>query len=377
MKVTPKLKRNLARIFPFGIIWLITGWVFLLSEEIVSGYRNLNPETAVNLTLPVFLFASIAVATVGWLIGLTELVFFENRLRDFSFSKKVALKFLIYLVVILVVMMITFPIAESIETGLPVYHQQVINKTGSFFGSLTFLNTALQLSFQLLLSLIYSAVSESLGHQVMLNFITGKYHKPRQERRIFMFLDMKDSTIIAERLGHIQYFKLLRDYYDIMSDAIINTYGEVYQYIGDEVVITWPAEKGFEHNRCIQCFNGIKQYLRSKAPWFNQQFGVIPDFKAGLHVGEVTVGEVGALKKEIMFTGDVLNTTARIQGLCTQYQTDLIVSQELLDSLGDPEAIESQSIGPLQLKGKQIPVALYSVQMQEFSTPKKTLDDNS
>jgi adenylate cyclase len=363
LKVTPKLKRNLARIFPFGVIWLITGWVFLLTEELVSGHRNLNPETAVNLTLPVFLFASIAVATVGWLVGLTELVFFEKRFRNYGFSKKVALKFLIYLLVMLVVMMVTFPIAESIETGLPIYHGQVINKTGSFFGSLTFLNTALQLSFQLLLSLIYSAVSESLGHQVLLNFITGKYHMPQQERRIFMFLDMKDSTTIAEQLGHIKYFKLLRDYYDIMSDAIINSYGEVYQYIGDEVVIAWPADKGFEHNHCIQCFNEIKQCLQSKAPWFHQQFGLVPDFKAGLHVGEVTAGEIGALKKEIMFTGDVLNTTARIQGLCKEYQTDLIVSQELLEGLGNPDAIESQFIGPLQLKGKKIPVALYSVKV--------------
>ena len=57
----------------------------------------------------------------------------------------------------------------------------------------------------------------------------------------------------------------------------------------------------------------LKNRLKSRTAWYNQKFGVNPDFKAGIHLGEVTTGEIGALKKEIIFTGDVLNTTARIQ----------------------------------------------------------------
>ncbi|GAB4246305.1 MAG: hypothetical protein Tsb0034_25190 [Ekhidna sp.] len=211
--------------------------------------------------------------------------------------------------------------------------------------------------------LIYSAVSENLGHHVFLNFLTGKYHHPKKEERIFMFLDMKHSTTIAEQLGHEQYFNLLRDYYEVMSDPIINTMGEVYQYIGDEVVITWKAEKGLKDNNCIKCFRQIKENMKHHADVFQKKYGLVPDFKAGIHVGEVTTGEIGALKKEIFYTGDVLNTTARVQGLCNENNTDLIITSDLLNGLDNPNQWNAEYIGELPLKGKSKPVKLHKMNL--------------
>lgn len=360
--LTPKFKRNLSRIIPFGVIWLIIGWVFLLAETIASGNQNLTPDTAVTLTFPVFIFASIAVALTGILFGTIELVVLEKRFRYYSFIKKVVYKLFIYLFFISLIIVITFPIATSIELNTSLFDQKVWNKTMQFFLSLVFVNTMVQLSFHIIVSLIYAAISENIGHNVLLNFFSGKYHTPKEERRIFMFLDMKDSTTIAERLGHEKYFKLLQDYYEQMSDVIINSKGEVYQYIGDEVVITWTEKNGISSNNCLVCFNELKRNLKDQSDLFITKYEVLPDFKAGMHIGEVTTGEIGALKKEIVYTGDVLNTTARIQGLCKEHNIDLIISEDLLMAFDDQEQLPFNYIGEVALKGKSKVVRLHGLE---------------
>lgn len=223
------------------------------------------------------------------------------------------------------------------------------------------MNTLGQLAFSVLLSVLYAAVSENLGHNVLRNLVTGKYHRPTVEERIFMFLDMKDSTTIAEQLGHVRYFELLRAYYNMMSDPIINSLGEVYQYTGDEVVVTWRAYQGFKDNNCIHCFLGIKESLERSRSDFLVKYGAVPDFKAGMHVGEVTTSEVGALKREIVFTGDVLNTAARLQSLCKKHNEDPIISSEIYTNLEDKDILTIQALGEITLQGKSKLTELFAV----------------
>lgn len=363
---TPKFKHNVARIMPFGLIWLLTAWMFTISEALLPHSMNDQGTIEIELTVPVFLFAAFSVFFLGSLVGTLETLIFQKRFIGYSFLRKITFKFLIYMAIMLLAISITYPTAEAIETKSSFGDPALWNKTGQFLLSPLFFNALFQLSFSLLLCLLYSAISENLGHNVLLNFYTGKYHKPVVERRIFMFLDMKDSTHIAEKLGHVQYFKLLGEYYELMSDPIIKNFGEVYQYIGDEVVVTWKASRGFENNNCVRCFFDIKQNLQVKKNHFNNEYGVIPDFKAGIHVGEVTVGEIGALKKEIVFVGDVLNTTARIQGMCNQHKTDLIISDYLRSGLDELD-IDAHSLGEIRLKGKAGRITLFSANLNELS----------
>ncbi len=367
MSLSPKLKRNIARIIPFGVIWLVVSWVFLISDLTLTRSQNINPDTDITLTLPVFIFASVAVTVVGLMVGTFEMVVLEKRFSRFSLTKKVVYKFTIYLFLALLVISVAYPIAASIEASTPVYDPEIWRKMSRFFSSATFFNTLVQLAFSLLLSVFYAAVSENLGYNVLRNLVTGKYHTPTVEERIFMFLDMKDSTAIAEQLGHVRYFELLRAYYNMMSNAIISSRGEVYQYIGDEVVITWKADQGFRENNCINCFLGIKESLERSRNNFITKYGAVPDFKAGMHVGEVTTGEVGALKREIVFTGDVLNTAARLQGLCKEHRKDLIISNEIYTSLVDKDMFAVQALGEFTLKGKAKPTGLYAVAQKRRS----------
>ena len=360
--LSPKKKRNISRIIPFGVIWLVLGWINLFSQEAAKQDQNLNTSGAINVTPEVFFFASIAVTTVGLLVGAIEVVWMGNLFSKASFLQKIGYKVVFYTIFLLVVIFITFPIAAGVELYVSPLDPIVWERFSNFLTSIEFASTLVSISFSLFVSLFYSEISENIGHGVLMNFFTGKYHKPIEEKRIFLFSDMKSSTTIAEQLGHIKYFELLREYYSDFSDAIIRHSGEVYQYIGDEIVISWKYEDGIRTNNCINCFFAMKEDLKKRADWYTATFGVAPAFKAGLHVGGVTTGEIGALKKEIIFTGDVLNTTSRIQGLCNQYNVDILVSEDLIKSLNLEPEFKINSLGIFELKGKEENLELFTIQ---------------
>ncbi len=360
MNLSPKTKRNISKIVPFAVIWVLTGWVIIITELGVTRSENYNPETDISFTIPVLVFANLANIVVGLLVGTLEVIYLQRRFVNHTLKTKFLNKFLIYFVLFIIIIILFYPIAFTIESGIALTEMDGWNKLGRFLVSTTFLTTLFHLSLSLFLCLVYSAISENLGHHVFYNLLTGKYHQPIEEKRIFMFLDMKSSTTIAESIGHIQYFRLLQAYYDTMSDAIINSFGEVYQYIGDEIVISWTLKEGITESHCIQCFFDIKNCINANNPNIKEEFGFEIDFKAGLHYGEVTVGEIGALKREIVFTGDVLNTAARIQSRCNELESPLLISGTLKNQL-PLNSFNFESKGEISLKGKNQKEELFRV----------------
>ena len=367
MKITPKTKRNISRIIPFAIIWLLSGWITDITELGATRNQNLNPDTDISFTIPVLIFASLANILVGLIVGVIEVVYLEKKFSNRTIREKFFYKFLIYLTFFIIIIVVLFPLASTLESGISLLEADAWQKLGRFLLSISFLTTLFHLSLRLMICLIYSAISENLGHQVFLNFFSGKYHQPKIEKRIFMFLDMKSSTTIAETLGHIKYFRLLDTYYNIMSDSIINTFGEVYQYIGDEIVISWIPDKGINQANCIKCFFDIRDHLNEQKEVLLREFGFEIGFKAGIHFGEVTIGEIGALKREIVFTGDVLNTTSRIQNLCKELKSDLLISGAIKELL-PLSNYQYSSKGQIELKGKNKKEELFSVTLEKNPT---------
>ncbi|MBK8497287.1 MAG: adenylate/guanylate cyclase domain-containing protein [Flavobacteriales bacterium] len=208
--------------------------------------------------------------------------------------------------------------------------------------------------------------SGSVGH------LSGRYHRPQQELRIFMFLDMRSSTSIAEDLGHVRYFQLLNELFSDITDPIVDQRGEIYQYVGDEISVSWPLKRGLDRQRCIRCFLGIRSKLRSREAHYRSRYGIAPAFKAGFHYGEVTTGEVGLVKKERIFSGDVVNTAARIQEMCNEHGVDNLISKELLDLLLPKGSIAVREIGSIALKGKRSTVSLWTMLHEDTKSAQKT-----
>jgi len=340
------------------------------TEYAVMTDQTKTLESAIPITPTIFLFAVVSIFLVGCLVGVIEVFYVYRLFVNQSFPKKIIGKFILYTVVLSILVLILYMLAASIVSNEPVFSKSIWEQYVAFFFSITHISTAIQLLFSLLVSLFYAEISENLGQNILRNFFTGRYHKPVVEKRIFMFVDMKDSTAIAEKLGHEIYFSLLKDYYRSFSNAIIKNRGEVYQYVGDEIVITWPLKKGLEKLQCIQCFFDMKNALEGKQQKFNKRYQIVPNFKAALHFGAVTTGEIGALKKDIFFTGDVLNTTARIISLSSQLGHDFLISETLLKEFDKTikqqqdlsERFKVTNLGIQSFKGKTNELQVFSIE---------------
>ena len=225
-------------------------------------------------------------------------------------------------------------------------------------------NTLLWIVYSGIVSIIiyfFQVIKTKVGGRVLFNLLMGKYHKPRVESRIFMFLDMKDSTTHAENLGHVRFSTLIQDCFKDLTNAIVAHKVEIYQYVGDEAVLTWQLAEGFENANCLQVFYTFYSTLKKRTQYYENTYGFLPFFKAGVHLGEVTVSEVGIIKKEIAYHSDVLNTAARIQGKCNEFNAELLVSEDLKKNLEQPTYFSFQLIGGISLKGKINLVNIFKV----------------
>lgn len=200
-----------------------------------------------------------------------------------------------------------------------------------------------------------------LGPGVMWNWITGKYYNPREEVLIFMFLDLKNSTSLAEQLGPLKFSALVRDFFRDMTLPVLESKGSVSHYIGDEAVIYWKPKAGLDSARCLRMFFDFQRVLVAREGFYAATYGALPRFKAAAHLGPVVATEVGEIKSEIVFHGDTLNTAARLQGLCNELGESLLISAELQARLEADTDLHMEDVGTHLLKGKAQPMNVFAV----------------
>lgn len=223
--------------------------------------------------------------------------------------------------------------------------------------------TYLSIQYSLIISLVFNLiiyVRRLLGPDVFYNFITGRYHKPTEVERVFMFLDLNNSTTIAERIGHINFHKYLNQFYFDISDLILGSGGIIYKYVGDEVIINWKPKTGIKRNNSIMVAFKIIERIEKKKEYYLEKFGVFPEFKIGLHIGKVIAGELGDFKREIAFLGDTVNTTKRIQDACKNLNVNILLSKALKDALPESNLV-FLSLGDVVLKGKKKRMEVFTV----------------
>lgn len=215
--------------------------------------------------------------------------------------------------------------------------------------------------FMALLITYINQVNKKYGPGVLIPLLLGKYREPMEEQRIFMFMDLKSSTASAEQLGHFRYSAFIRDCFEDISEQLHPYRAQVYQYVGDEIVVMWPESEGLKNMACIHFFLACKKKFRERESYYTAHYQQVPEFKAGMHCGKVTAVEIGQIKKDIAYHGDTLNTAARIQSVCNEYQRDFLVSEYLMSKLQPAAGIHTQPLGRVLLRGKTDPVAIVSL----------------
>jgi adenylate cyclase len=204
-------------------------------------------------------------------------------------------------------------------------------------------------------------VNRLLGRGVLIGLILGRYHRPRQEARIFLFVDLRSSTRIAEQLGNLRYHAFLKRFVDDVSTSATRHGGEVHRFVGDEVVLTWTERKGLENAACIQAVFAMAEAIDRSSGDYMAEFGAVPGFWAGLHMGPVVTGEIGTVKHEIVYLGDTPNTAARIEQACRDYERTFLASADVVEAVTVPDGITVESLGPIELRGVGTSVELFAL----------------
>jgi adenylate cyclase len=265
-----------------------------------------------------------------------------------SFARLFAAKSAIYFAVFTVVLVGSDLTLSGGPDGTPAFDRE-------FATSLAF-----SAAFAIFITIVMQ-LDRLLGRGVLANFVFGRYHRPREEERVFLFLDLVGSTALAERLGGPRFMELLNRLYHDITDPIVECRGDIHKYVGDEVIVTWTRDRGLADANCVRCAFAIMGRIASLAEEYRRAFGVVPRFRIGLHVGTVVSGELGDLKQEIAFLGDTMNTTARLIDACREQDRDCIASADLVARLSLPSAIRAEPLGAIRLRGRQAPLDLVAL----------------
>ena len=291
---------------------------------------------------------------LGFAVGVAELFLLKSWLKNLPFLLHLTGKSLL----LVGIMYVTFAVLNLLDVFIEGITWQAY--TQAIFAHETFIGLGEGLAVIAFL-LFFLQLDRLLGPGVLLGYVAGRYHRPRRERRIFMFLDLKGSTKLADEMDADSYFDFLHRYFTEMSEPILATNAEIYQYVGDEIVLTWKMKHGLEEANCIRVFFLIEDQIQARRDDFLQAHGVVPEFKAGIHAGEVITAQIGELKREIVYNGDVLNTTARIQALCNELGQKLLISAELMKHLSIAEKYTVVELGTVPLRGKAEALTLCTV----------------
>jgi len=347
------------------ILWITLAWTLVSIMQFLIAYATFieldYDFSDFDVSIP--FKTSLLVGLLAGSMGGSGIVFmWESWLRTKPYGWTLRSIFISFT---MIYFLVSFPATLFFQSSLlklPIYDLAVWSRA---LTKLLAPNTLVPFIFWLLvvlLTMITLQVNDKYGPGVFMKFLRGKYFHPQREQRIFMFLDLRSSTSIAEKIGEKRYFNFLRDVFKFSTPGILKYRGEIYQYVGDEVVVSWTYQSGIENSNCVECFFEIQRLLREKQAYFLNTYAAIPEFKAGLHYGYVMAGEIGVIKRDIAFSGDVLNTTARIQSKCNELGVDILLSKVLLDQISTSNNFyQPQEIGMITLRGKSEQVALCTI----------------
>lgn len=298
----------------------------------------------------------------GLITSYLEFFFLEKRLRRMKFIAAVIIRSMLYIVLFIFLIFLIYKVNVGFHNEQFLENAKRFGTISNFFQSKDFIVMITVCVLMIFFINFVRQINRLMGQNVLLNYVMGKYQLPLEEELIFMFLDLKSSTTIAERIGLEKNHEFLNDFFYDMTDPILECKGRIYQYVGDETVITWHMRDGISELNCIKCFFKIREKINSKKEIYLKKYDVFPEFKAGLHCGKVITGEIGDIKKDIVYHGDTVNTSSRIQYECNNYGKTLLISDILLGKLNITGKYKAESMGKIILKGKTNELELFSIE---------------
>jgi adenylate cyclase len=336
-----------------SLIWILFSVVFYFN--LIRNGNDLGVH--VSFYQFAFTFGLVGLLIGGILIFYLKPAFYRQPLW-LSIILKLVIAFLLFFVVAFILLMIYFLIH---------YTKGINHYFHSFFTKMVYTNAfvsfIIDMGLMTLISIVLLEVTDKYGPGMFWLLLSGEYHRPKIENRIFIFLDINESTSIAEALGHEKYFRMLRDFFSDITLPVLANDGEIYQYAGDEVLLTWPNTPE-NKIKSLKFIRNTYYLLERLGKRYQKKYNHLPKFKAGIHAGEVTAGFVGLIKKELIYSGDTMNTTARIRSMCNDLNESFILSEDFMNDFHQPFGYQISKIGTMELKGRLEPVKLFALKLE-------------
>lgn len=302
---------------------------------------------AINLTQSQASLTSVMVGAVygllmGLSIGIVELFVLDGPMRSWlgglSFTASLIVRSAIYAVIIMLI--------QAFQSGEVIMGLQRDTSGqrfwfGFFYSAL--IAVAANLGF---------VIANIIGPRALRNFITGRYHSPVEENRFVLYVDIAGSTGLAEQLGGVGIHRFLDRTFRLLTLTVVDYRGEVLNYVGDEVIVTWPEDVGAVDCRPLQCFIAMRGALADASRQFEREFGAAPKIRGSLHFGPVIVGEIGDVKRAIVFNGDVMNTGARLEELSRKVDGGFLASRAAMERFKSAPPFAVRDLGRLPIRGR-------------------------
>ena len=297
-------------------------------------------------------YGALAGFLIGLLLGAFELFVVRATsgrwLRRMPLMALIVVETLIWALVIGFSIYIATPLLLGIEINLRTFTVRHVYGVSFAFG----------IAF---LSIFYLRIQSLIGERVLFNFLIGRYNKPVRDERVFMFLDIADSTHLSEEFGDVEIQALIGRFFFDIARPIAEHGGEIYRYIGDEVVVSWPMIDVVENARCVDCVFAVQDVLDARSREYRKRFGVVPRFRVGMHGGPVVVGEVGDSRRAIVYFGETVSYAVALQGACKRVHRDFLMSSELYSRLKMREGYSGTFLGSLELFPDGTAVGAYAL----------------
>ena len=207
----------------------------------------------------------------------------------------------------------------------------------------------------------------NLGRGYFNKLMRNTYFSPRNEYRVFMFIDLKNSTPLADRMGSLEFSRFIQKCFSDFSATALDFGAEIYQFVGDEVIISWLAKENFKFSSCMDLHFAFQKRLKKASQYYLADFGTLPEFRSSIHCGSVSAALVGVYKSEIAYHGSVLNLCSRLQTVCRQYDSPLVISEDFYQKVASESAYRYEPISGIELKGVSKLQLVYKVMAKDIA----------
>ncbi|MES5488220.1 adenylate/guanylate cyclase domain-containing protein [Bradyrhizobium sp. INPA03-11B] len=321
-----RLERKLQRLAAVLVAGILSGVAITL-----SAFGGGAAQLTVGITYGLLL---------AGVIGSIELFVLEDWdwLKRLSFLSNLAVRSAVYAAIIIGIQLL-----QPGERIAGVAPQDSLQDFWSSFARSAIVSVLVNLGF---------GIANLIGSRALMNFVTGRYHAPVEEDRFVLFVDIAGSTGLAERLGGIGIHRFLDRTFRLLTQSVVDYRGEVLNYVGDEIIVTWPEQSGAVDCRPLRCFVAMRRALQKAAPQFEREFGAVPQIRGSLHFGPVIVGEIGDVKRAIVFNGDVMNTAARLEELSRKVDGGFLASRAAMARFAAPPPFPLSDLGTLPIRGR-------------------------